>query len=63
MEINTEAIIDSLTTNVNSYFRCCSLFMMTFSVGTIDCSEFILFRGKQIMTLAVAIDSTLDERV
>ena len=43
--ISTE-VIDSLTTNVNSYFRCFSLFSMTFSVSTVHFSEFILFGGK-----------------
>ena len=60
--INTEVFIDLLTTNVNSYFRCCSLLMMTFSASTVDSSEFIFFRGKQII-LHSAIDSTLDARV
>ena len=45
--INTEVFFDLLTTNVNSYFRCFSLLMMTFSVNTVDYSEFIFFRGKQ----------------
>ena len=61
--INTEDFIDLLTTNVNSYFICCSLLMMTFSVSTVDCSEFIFFRGKQIILHSLAIDSTLDARV
>ena len=37
--------------------------MMTFSVSTVDCSEFIFFRGKQITLHSLAIDSTFDARV
>ena len=38
--------------------------MMTFSVSTVDCSEFIFFRGKQIILHSfIAIDSTFDARV
>ena len=36
---------------------------MTFSASTVDCSEFIFFRGKQIILHSLAIDSTLDARV
>ena len=63
--INTE-VIDSLTTNVNSYFRCFSLFMMVFSISTVHFSKFILFGGKQIILhscRSLVIDSTLDARV
>ena len=60
MGINTEIFIDLLTTNVNSYFRCCSPLMMIFSVSTVDCSDFIFFRAEQIILHSLAIDSTLD---
>ena len=60
-----DSFIDLVTTNVNSYYRCCSLLIMTFSVSTVDCSEFIFFRGKQIILHdhSLAIDKRFDARV
>ena len=58
-----DSFIDLVTTNVNSYSRCCSLLIMTFSVSTVDCSEFIFFRGKQIILHSLAIDKRFDASV